>query len=352
MKRSSLWLLPLALALGACAGNPGSGDAATDAPTAEAGGDGASSSDSASGPEGGSDGGSGSDGGGGDAACNPSSTGALQRNYYCDLASIHVLQFDDASPRVQVAARLGTGAPGSPSCGVVDGIDVFQGSTMVQSIATSRAFVPGNTGSLLADEAAASALPNLCAEERTRLTGYGLVLRGRDGNGPFEARCGTAASGSRWPPGTFLACHRNLEQAPVGVQQGNFSVMRFGTHSAVMGYFTLSHAAGRPALATVQSALRVVSPTDMPLSSTMPLVGGDTTGWMASVSETGGSAGAVTQVQFNALDANPLGSALCPPPATPPNPPASMPFFLARIQGTSARGNVTLEALANCMGSN
>lgn len=279
-------------------------------------------------------------------ACAARDAGTLQRNYYCDFGAIHVLQHEGAAAEVQVEARVGTGG----GCGVVDSIEVVRGATTLQRFDVGAAFTPGSMGAALGRAMALPALVSECSNETTRLSAYGIIVRGRNEMGPFEARCGAAESGSRWPPGTHLACHRNVDRPPMTLASTQITVMPVGPTSAAMLYVAVPHAEGRPALTTVSGTLRVVSPQYAAFSSGPPLMSLDSMGWTGNAGESS-TPSPVTQVQMFASGMNPLPAALCPPPMNPmpgvtPMPP---PYFLARITGTGPSGAVTIEALASCV---
>ena len=98
---------------------------------------------------------------------------------------------------------------------MVDSVEIVRGATTLQRFDVGAAFTPGSMGAALGRAMALPALVSECANETTRLSAYGIIVRGRNEMGPFEARCGTAESGSRWPPGTHLACHRNVDRPPM-----------------------------------------------------------------------------------------------------------------------------------------
>ena len=279
-------------------------------------------------------------------ACAASDAGTLQRNYYCDFGAIHVLQHDGAAAEVQVEARVGTGG----GCGVVDSVEIVRGATTLQRFDVGAAFTPGSMGAALGRAMALPALVSECANETTRLSAYGIIVRGRNEMGPFEARCGTAESGSRWPPGTHLACHRNVDRPPMTLASTQITVMPVGPTTSAMLSVMVPHAEGRPALTTVSGTLRVVSPQYAAFSSGAPLMSLDSTGWTGNAGESS-TPSPVTQVQMFATGMNPLPSALCPPPMNPmPGvTPMLPPYFLARITGMGPSGAVTIEALASCV---
>ncbi len=281
-----------------------------------------------------------------DASCSPPDGGALQRNYYCDTSSVHVLANAGAATLVMATARLGSSA--SMGCGVVDSVEVVRGATMLQRVDGAQVFSVGANNSLVVSATAAPALEAACADTTGRLSAYGMIIRGRDQRGPFEARCGAAESGGRWPPGLHLACHSNLERPPLSSPGANFTVMNLGATSSTTGFVSIPHSVGAPALTMVAVTIEVLSPQRAPFSAGPPLSGGVTMGWMNRASETTVGGQPSTQLSLNALGPAPFASELCPPPAMPG--PGSMqpPYFLAKISGLSARGAVTTEVLSSC----
>ncbi len=279
------------------------------------------------------------------AACVVSDAGALQTNYYCDLAIIHVLEHTGGQARVIVQARVGTG---SDTCGAIDGVDVLRGSTLLAQLGPTAQASLGNQHADIATGDAPALLVSECTNDTTRLSAYGLVVRGRDSRGPFEARCGTADSGGRWPPGTSLACHRNLDRPPFGSSSIQVTTMSFG--SSVSFPLTLPHAAGHPVATAVDGTVRVVSPQYAPFGSGAPLTTHDTTGWMGSVSEGDSGIGPITQISLNQFGMTPaFDTTLCPPPSMPGPGVPPPPWFLARVTGQGPAGPIQVEVLTSCV---
>lgn len=281
-----------------------------------------------------------------DAACAAPEAGALQANYYCDTASVHVLALTGSATRVMAFARLGTG--GSTECGVVDSVEITRGSTMLQRVSASQAFTVGATSSLVLSATAEPALEAACADRTGRLSAYGMIIRGRDQRGPFEARCGAAESGGRWPPGLHLACHQNLEQPPTAFPPAMFTVSAVGPSMATSAYASVPHGPAAPALTMIDATIEVLSPQRSPLSGGAPLMGAVTHGWMNRVSESTQGSLQYTQLSLNAFGMAPFSSELCPALAMPGPGFTPPPYFLAKLTGQSARGATSLEVLASC----
>ncbi|MEI8255712.1 MAG: hypothetical protein WCJ30_08580 [Deltaproteobacteria bacterium] len=280
------------------------------------------------------------------AACAVSDAGALQTNYYCDLAIIHVLEHTGGPARVVVQARVGTG---SDTCGAIDGVDILRGSTLLAQLGPTAQASLGNEHADIASGDAPALLVGECSNETTRLSAYGLVVRGRDSHGPFEARCGTAESGSRWPPGTSLACHRNIDRPPFGPASIQVTTMSFGSSASMP--VMLPHAAGQPAATAVDGTVRVVSPQYASFGPGAPLTSHDTAGWMGNVSEGITGLGATTQISLNQFGTTAVfDTALCPPPTMPgPGMPPPPPWFVARVTGQGPAGPVQIEVLTSCV---
>lgn len=281
-----------------------------------------------------------------DGACSPSDAGALQSNYYCDTASVHVLSMVGAPTRVMAFARLGTG--GSTECGVVDSVEILRGSTVLQRVDAQQIFSVGATSSLVASATAEAMVEGTCTDRTGRLNAYGMIIRGRNARGPFEARCGTAESGGRWPPALHVACHRNLEQPPRAFPPAMFTVMSVGPGTATSAYASIPHEAGSPALTAIDGTIEVLSPQRSPLSPGAPLMGATTSGWMNLVSESSMSGTSWTQLTLNSFGTAPLPSELCPAPGMPGPGFVPPPYFLAKLTGRNARGAVSTEVLSSC----
>lgn len=281
-----------------------------------------------------------------DGACSPSDAGALQSNYYCDTASVHVLSMTGAPARVMAFARLGTG--GSTECGVVDSVEILRGNTMLQRVEAQQMFSVGATSSLVASATAEAMVEATCTDRTGRLNAYGMIIRGRNARGPFEARCGTAESGGRWPPALHVACHQNLELPPRAFPPAMFTVMSVGPGTATSAYASIPHAAGSPALTVIDGTIEVLSPQRAPLSAGAPLMGATTSGWMNLVSESSTSGTAWTQLTLNSFGTAPFSSELCPVPGMPGPGFVPPPYFLAKLTGRNARGAASTEVLSSC----
>jgi hypothetical protein len=277
--------------------------------------------------------------------CTIADSGTLQTNYYCDLGIIHVLRHTTGSNRVVVQARVGTGMP---TCGAIDSVDILRGSTMLAHLGASPLVTLGSQSADIASGDAPTALVSECANETTRLTAYGLVIRGRDERGPFEARCGTAESGGRWPPGTSLACHQNIERPPLGNASITQSNSTFGSSANLSINFP--HRAGTPAATSIGGVIRVVSPQYAPFQGGTPLLSHDTSGWTGGTSESDTVWGPTTQatvMYFGSMPA--FDSTLCPPPSMPGPGSPLPPWYLARVSGQGSEGAFSAEVLTSCV---
>jgi hypothetical protein len=280
------------------------------------------------------------------AMCVVDTTSPLQRNYYCDTAAIHVLARDGAPTQVRVTARLGTGI-GTRLCGVIDSVELVRSGTSLQRWDETREFLAGSTNTLVGATTAVAAVESACSDTTTRLSAYGFIVRGKDSRGPFEARCGSAESGGRWPPGVHLACHRNVELPAITATATSFMVMNVGPTTATNGALSLPHSPAMPAFAMVDTTVEVVSPTRAPFGGGGPLMGAVTRNWMNLVSESMGSGQAITQISLNAVGAT-FAAELCPVPSMPGPGFVPPPYFIARITGRNARGAASTETLATC----
>lgn len=273
------------------------------------------------------------------ATCMPSDAGTLQQNYYCDLAIIHVIEYSSGPPRVIVQARVGSE---SVPCGAIDGVDVLYGEKILAHLGPSPSVTLGDQYADIATGEAPASLVSQCANETTRLSMYGLVIRGRDTNGPFEARCGRAEFGSRWPPGTSLACHRNIPRPPVGL---GMHVMPAGGTEYAMLSLALPHASGMPVATRLDSTLRIVSPERPPFDPDPSLMSHDTGPWTSSVSESDSRFGPITQGSLSYAGSPMFDTSLCPSASMPD---LMRPWFLARVTGQGPSGPITAEALTTC----
>jgi hypothetical protein len=231
---------------------------------------------------------------------------------------------------------------------VIDSVELVRNGMSLQRWDERREFLAGSTNTLVGVTAAVPAVESACADTATRLSAYGIIVRGKDTRGPFEARCGSAESGGRWPPGAHLACHRNVELPAVTATATSFMVMNLGPTTATSGSISLPHAPGTPAFAMVDTTVEVVSPTRAPFGGGGggPLMGAVTRGWMNLVSESMGSGRSITNVSLNALGAA-FAAELCADPSMI-GPGFAPPYFIVRIAGRNARGAASTETLATC----
>lgn len=274
------------------------------------------------------------------ASCTPSDAGSLQQGYYCDLAVIHVIERSSGPPIVIVQARLGSE---SVPCGAIDSVDVLFGQEVLARLGPNPSVTLGKQYAVIASGEAPASLVNQCGNEMTRLSMYGLLIRGRDANGPFEARCGRAEFGSRWPPGTSLACHRNVPKPPAGL--GSLLVMQTGAMQTASFDLVLPHASGAPVATRIDSTVRIVSP-ERPSFEPDPLLSSRDTGpWVSFVSESHSDVfGPITQVSIRYMGSPVFDTSLCPPATA-----MSRPWFLVRVTGQGPSGPMTAEVLAHCL---
>lgn len=289
----------------------------------------------------GSDGGPGVDGG---TACTPT-PGTAMVTTGCDSFELAVITHTDASPEVRLTGRLF--AFGSTmGCASVDSVDVLSGgvgSSVLATLTGEPSVVLDSTERLLAHGAPVAALTDLCATDdpARRFDSLGFVVRGRVDGGTFESHCGLAEGGSRWPPAVRVTCHQNVERAPYA---GNamITVSSFmGTqYTSTMLYAAAIHGPGG-ALTSVDSTIHVI-PRRSIFDTGLPLAPMDTTGWTGSAGESG-SMPTYSQLQAYVSD-DPLGTDLCPPPATPGPDYVPPPVFLARFTGMGEHGAYSTEA--------
>jgi hypothetical protein len=280
------------------------------------------------------------DGGG---ACTPTPGTAMVMTG-CDSFELAVMTHTDASPELRLTGRLF--ASGSTmGCASVDSVDVLSGgigSSVLATLTGEPSVVLDSTERLLARGTPVAALTDLCATDdpARRFDSLGFVVRGRVDGGTFEAHCGLAEGGGRWPPAVRVTCHQNVEVPPYGgnslVMVSSFMGMQY---TSTMLYAAANHGPGG-ALTSVDSTIHVI-PRRSIFDTGMPLAPMDTTGWMGTANESG-SMPSYTQLQAFA-DHDPLGADLCPVPTMPGPGYVPPPVYLARLTGMGGHGAYSTE---------
>jgi len=322
----------LSSVLAACGGGRGDDDDSAPDGDADADGDGDADADA--------DGDADTDGDAdGDAdACVPAAGDEIIQAH-CDEVEIAVLA-GGGPTRVQVRGRLSFGL-GDGTCARADSVDVLRGQELVQILdGAPGALGLDLTSGRLAEGEADAALSVRCGTDEDWADRFGLVVRGRVDGGTYEARCGSADSGSGWPPRVLLTCHEGLAEPP---GRGNAMVTGGDGFTWTDLYAYFPHPDGQ-AITAVGDAIRILpsfEPWGFGGATTEPF---DTQGWTAWVGETDiPGTGITTQASLHA-DGDPLGLAVCPLTPPEPDPQAPLPpVFLARVTGTTEIGPFSSE---------
>ncbi len=283
------------------------------------------------------------------AACTPAS-GSATLTAGCGSLNLAVLQHSGASTTLVLTGTLGFGGATQPTCAAVDGVDILDGTTVVQHLSSVTTLATNSILEILATGSdPVSDITSRCSsnDATERLDPYGIVITGRATGGTFTATCGNSTLGTSWPPALVVTCHSNVDEPAVG---GSVSVQA----STFMGMPLVQtlvnadapHGAGGSVTA-VDSSMFVIPIAAVAFGATV-IAPFDTTGWMTSATE---ATNFTMPTSFLALDmtSNPFPSALCPPasmtapsPETPPP-----PVFLGRITGANGHGSFSTEALFN-----
>ncbi len=286
--------------------------------------------------------------GGSPPVCMPAA-GSAVITMDCDSLQLAVLQHTGAASDLRLTGRLFTAGTSSPTCAVIDGVDIVSGpagSAVVQHLAGGESVPLDDEEELIATGTPPVAdIEGRCASDdpAQRFDVYGVVVKGRVDGGTFQANCALAEGGGRWPPALRVTCHKNVDLPPdsgdVSVMTSTFMGMTFTTTQL---FANAPHDAGG-ALQTVGTTLHIIAQRS-PFDTAAPIVSHDTTGWMSAVSETLPPSAPASQMEYFA-SSNLLGTDICAPaPSGPPGPGyVPPPVVLAAATGTGQHGAFSTE---------
>lgn len=260
-----------------------------------------------------------------DAACALAPMGAMH-TVSCAAAAIHVLKFSAQPSRFLARARLGLGV--DSACAQINEVSIVRRQTELQRASGPREVALHRDDALVAEGSASATLEQACDDESERLVAYGMILRGVDAMGPFEARCGAAESGGGYPPSAYLACHFDVDAPVVG---GNFTLTNLGATTSVVANMSVEHAEGQRVFLSVNRAVRMVSPQTPPRWRYPMLASADTTGWInVTVMESMRNGRFYTDIAYEGVGPpGPFAQGVCADRAS-----GELPaYFLARIAG-------------------
>ncbi len=280
-----------------------------------------------------------------EAACALASSGAM-RSLPCARASIHVLRHTDARTRFVATARLGSGV--NPACARVDSVSLVHRAEVLQQVFAQRTVALNRDEQLVADGVAEAALERACADVSERLVAYGMIVRGVDSDGPFEARCGAAEGGGAYPPTSQLACHQDMDAPPSVSWSPNFREVFLSATTSVTATLAVEHPDGMPAFTQVNRSIEMVSPQAPPRWMFAPLTTMSTGRWLnVSLRERQIDARWFSTVSFEGVGPpSPFAQGVCADSAMG----QLAPYFLAKISGRNDRGVtvVSAEILSAC----
>lgn len=269
--------------------------------------------------------------------CSPTS-GPATGGAYCDLLELAILRNGDTA-EARVTGRLMP--DGATGCAVVDEVEVLEdGGASMGTLAGAGAFSTDTYRPLLARGPALAPMLTRCGTDEGRFEGYGLVIRGRVDGGTFEARCGRAEGGSRWPPALRMTCHENLDTPPSwsGAMISSFMGME-NTQASI----EVPHGPGA-AITSITGEMRVI-PYSSPFApgpmAPAPFSIPDLVGNVSEASSP--TLGTYSFVHLLA-SRDVFGATLCPTPPAMPGPGTPVPpVFLLRFGGNSERGAFSTE---------
>jgi hypothetical protein len=254
--------------------------------------------------------------------------GTADETFGCDFVRVGVIEQPGQPTRLDLSARIS----GSEGCVVVDEIILGTEANPLQTIAAGGIEALAYSQRLLTTEADPD-IAALCNDEKKRIEPFGFIAKGRFDGGTYTAKCGSAGTGTSWPPGVAMACHSGIAEAPMS---GNSMVDTYATFTNTTIWSAFRHPPGSGKITSIGTDARII-PFPAPWSATPPLSAFDSTGWTGSPSETTIDGQEMSQFQaYNATDV--LGVDICPPYDNSVPFPDPAPIYFARFtSSTSAR---------------